>query len=298
VVVVTYNSQSDIGELLASLPAAACGLSLRTIVIDNGSTDKTIEIVSQRSDVVCIRADKNRGYAAGINIGREQAGEYSTILVLNPDVLLDPGSVTEMYAVLRHPQVGVVVPMLLDADGYPSQSLRREPTLLRALGDCLFGRRWRGRPGWLTETVWNHDAYKHEHTIDWATGAVMMISSACDKMVGSWDEGFFLYSEEVDYAARVRDLGFEIKYLPTARARHRGGGSGTSNDLLALWAVNKIRYAEARNHWPKAYRGVTILHQLLRSHRSEHRAVLRILLRRSRWFEVARRLQRLEVNDR
>jgi GT2 family glycosyltransferase len=291
VVIVTYNSDSYIAGLIDCLADAAPGLSLRIVVVDNGSTDNTVDIVAERSDVICVKARHNDGYAAGINIGRKHADDYSALLVLNPDVWLEAGSVTQMFNALQSPGIGAVVPRLMDRDGRTFPSLRREPTIMRSLGDCFFGQRFRSRPGWSSETVWDPRVYERGHAIDWATGAVMMIASACDQLVGPWDERFFLYSEEIDYAARVRSHGFRIEYLPTARAQHTGGGSGTSDELTALLAVNKIRYAEIWGRRPKVLWGTVVLHELLRAYRRRHRIALRILLRRSRWPEIALRLQ-------
>ena len=282
VVVVTYNSAPYVVGLLDSIPAAAAGLSWRTVVVDNGSADDTVKLLTGRPDVICIEAGGNLGYAAGINIGRESAGGYSALLVLNPDLTLEAGAIRDMFAALDEPAVGIVVPTLFDADARRLRSLRRDPTLLRAIGEGLLGDRAGWRPGWLSEIVRNQQAYRYRHPVDWATGAAMLVSAECDRIVGRWDERFFLYSEEVDYAARVRRAGFRIDYLPTARARHRGGGSGQSSALVALMAVNRIRYAEGRGRHT-GYRLAVVLHELLRSRDRGHRAALRAVVRRSTW---------------
>src|SRR6202035_903705 len=153
VVIVTHNSARDIAGLLDCLPAAAAGLTLRTIVVDNGSADATIDLVRRRADVRCIEAGANLGYAGGINVGRLHSGDYSALLVLNPDLVLEPGSIREMAAVLGDPAIGIAVPMLTGADGRRYPSLRRRLTVRRAIGDGLLGRRFPGRPGWLSEIV-------------------------------------------------------------------------------------------------------------------------------------------------
>jgi GT2 family glycosyltransferase len=291
VVVVTYNSVRDIGVLLDSLPAAAAGLTIRTIVVDNGSADGTVELVRSRPDVTCVEAGVNLGYAGGINVGRSQGGEYSALLVLNPDAEFDAGALREMFAALEDPAVGIVVPMLLDADGVRLPSLRREPTLMRAIGDGLLGRRASLLPGWLSEMVWEEQAYGYRHPVEWATGAALLISDACDRAVGRWDERFFLYSEETDYFARARTAGYRVDYLPSAQVCHRGGGSGRSAALQALQAVNRVRYVEKHGRWPRLYWLAVILHEMLRSGDPGHRRALLTVLRRSRWESVLRRFQ-------
>jgi GT2 family glycosyltransferase len=288
VIIVTYNSARDILGLLESLPCAAADVTLQVVVVDNGSADATVELVSGRPDVMCVEVGANLGYAAGINIGRERVGDCASILVLNPDLVLEPGAIREMLGVLSDTSVGVVVPMLFDGDGHRCQSLRRRPTLARAIGDALFGHYFGRRPGWLSEVVRSKASYKQRHPVDWATGAAMLISADCDRSVGQWDERFFLYSEEVDYATRARAAGFRIEYLPTARARHRGGGSGQSADLVALMAVNRVRYMEKHRPRLRVYRAVVALHELLRSRDAAHRTALLAVIRRSRWPALLR----------
>jgi GT2 family glycosyltransferase/glycosyltransferase involved in cell wall biosynthesis len=291
VVIVTYNSARHVVGLLESLPAAAAGLTLRTIVVDNGSADSTVELVRGRADVSCVESGENLGYAGGINVGREHAGEYSALLVLNPDVILAPGSLREMFTGLRDPAVGIVVPMLLDSDGHRSHSLRRDPALFRAIGDGLLGSRLKRRPGWLSEIVWDEASYSYQHAVDWATGAAFLVSAACDRAVGPWDEQFFMYSEETDYATRARAAGFRVEYMPTAQVRHSGGGSGRSSALLALLPVSRIRYMTKHGKTGWLYRLVLIVAAAIRARDPSQRAALRVLLRRARWAELTAALQ-------
>jgi GT2 family glycosyltransferase len=283
VVIVTYNSADCIGELLRSLSRAAPGLRLRTIVVDNGSSDETVRVVRNIGGVTLIEAKANLGYAGGINVGRSFAGSYAALLVLNPDVVLQEGSVTRMHAALSDPAVGIVVPALTDPRGRRLLSLRREPTLPRAIADGLFGSHVHWRPGWLSEIVREEDSYRIPHAVDWATGAVLLISASCDRVVGSWDERFFLYSEETDYARRARAAGFRIQYVPSARAWHREGASGASPRLVALMAVNRVRYVEKHRRSSRGYRLAVAMHELLRSGDSDHRTALRLVLNKRAW---------------
>ena len=176
VVIISYNSAQDIMHLLESLPASVAGLTSRTFVVDNGSTDTTVELVRGFADVSCVQAGTNLGYAGAINVGRRAAGEYRSLLVLNPDLTLEAGAVRHMFARLSNPGIGIVVPRLIDLDGRCFRSLRREPTLMRAVGDGLLGNRLSWRPGWLSEVVREGSAYAHRRCVDWATGAALLIS--------------------------------------------------------------------------------------------------------------------------
>jgi GT2 family glycosyltransferase len=285
VVIVTFNNGRDIGALLDSLADGAAGRSLRTIVVDNGSSDDTLDAVRARTDrgVTLVESGANVGYAAAINIGRAHARPCRAVLVLNPDLRVDAGAIaTLLDAAAADTGVGVVVPALVDGDGHRLRSLRRDPTIARALGEALLGDRLPGRPAWAAEMVREAAAYDHRHPVDWATGAALLVSGACDDAVGDWEESFFLYSEEVDHALRARRAGYRIEYVPEAVAVHHEGGSGTSADLVALMAVNRVRL-HRRNHGPVAgagYRAAMILHALLRLGQPGQRAALAALVGR------------------
>jgi N-acetylglucosaminyl-diphospho-decaprenol L-rhamnosyltransferase len=109
VVVVTYNSADVVGDLLASLPAALGDLRADVVVVDNGSTDATREVIRGRTDCTLVEST-NLGYSAGINRGVKEAAPAPAILVLNPDVRLEPGAVPTLLAALAEPRTGVVVP--------------------------------------------------------------------------------------------------------------------------------------------------------------------------------------------
>ena len=286
VIVVSYNSGRHLERLFDSLAVAAAGLRIRCIMVDNGSQDETIKIGRSRDDVEVIETGQNLGYAGAINVGRAHAGPATALLVLNPDLVLEPAAITELLRAINDPEVGIAVPMLLTEHGDLYPSLRREPSLTRALGDAIFGGRMANRPQWLGETIRGKSAYEHPLDVAWAGGAALLISAVCNDAVGDWDDArFFLYSEETDFAARVRRHGFRVRYVPAARVRHEDGGSGRSPALGALLAVNRVRYYE-KYHARLAvlvFRAIVILHYLLRSADPGQRVALRALIRRSRW---------------
>lgn len=289
IIVISYNSARYIGDLLDSLPGATRGLRARCTVVDNNSQDGTQSLVRARGDVRLIEAGGNLGYSGAINMGRAAAGPCSSLLVTNPDVVFEPAAVTNLYRVLQAERSGVTVPLMYNFDGSLHFSLRREPNLLTALGDALFGEHWPARPGWLSDIVRDKRAYQRPHDVAWASGAVMLISERCAEAVGDWDSArFFLYAEETDFAARARRLGFRLSYVPEARVRHKSGGSGRSPALYTLMHVNRMRYFEKYNSRLAftVFRSITVLHHLLRMGNPDMRATLRVVLRRSSWSEL------------
>jgi len=288
VIVVTHNSARDVSDLLTSLRNQTLIQSMRVVVCDNDSTDDTIETIEKERDVQLIRANGNLGYSGGINTAFPHVGECESILVLNPDLTVQPDAVAALLGRLRAPGVGVVVPRILDDDGKVYTSLRREPTILRALGDAALGRHLSARPSWLSETDHASSSYTAAHKIDWATGAALMIRRDVAHDIGRWNELFFLYSEETDYCRRVRDAGYQIWFEPTATVQHKGAGSGTSPSLNTLMAVNRVRYAERHKNRVQAilFRGAVVLAETARSYDPKHRRTLGIVLSRERWGDL------------
>ena len=298
VLIVSYNSASHLSSLLSSLPSAAPGLRLRIVVADNSSTDRSVEVAHSYAGVVVVPTGGNLGYAGGINVAMTEAGDCTHVLVLNPDVRLEPSCVTTLVATMTRTGAGVVVPRIIDCAGSVYPSLRREPTVLTALGDAVLGSRGRSRPGFLSETVWQPDAYVMAHPIDWATGAALLVHRDLVASIGDWDEQFFLYSEETDLMRRVRDQGSTVWFEPRATAHHARGGSGASDQLNVLMTVNRVRYA--RKHFSaraaRAFRVAVLLGEVARFRGSAHRSAIRMLLDEKAWGTLPH-AQRIEVAE-
>lgn len=277
-IVVSYRTAPDISALLATVPASAGDLSWQTVIVNNEPADDLTDLVAPHRAVRLIEAGANLGYAGGINLGVAAASPSRWTVFLNPDLRLAPGALAVMARAADGAHA--VVPRMVDAAGALQQSLRREPTILGALGDALFGDRWRGRPLALSEIVRSPRLYEHPGPVDWATGAALLAPTALARDVGEWDTRFFLYSEETDYCRRLRAAGSEILFVPHAQVTHRGGGSGSSDALHALQEVNRVRYFRKWHSTPAAaaFTAVAILNSLLRCHRPRSRAALRALL--------------------
>lgn len=288
VVIVSYQSAADLPGLIQSLRAEAVHTKMRVIVADNASTDGSVEVARREPDVIVVETGGNLGYAAGINAAMSYAGNAPAVLVLNPDLTVDPGCVRTMLDRLQQETgVGIVVPKILDSSGGLYRSLRQEPSVLRAAADAVLGRRCLSRPAFLSEFVRDDLKYLRPGPTDWATGAAMLVDRAAWDVIGQWDERFFLYSEETDYCRRARAAGFSVWYEPDASVRHRQGGSGTSEALTALVMVNRLRYVE--KHRPRSarlHRIILILHEELRRGDRTHAYARRALWSRRRWASL------------
>ena len=282
---VTYNSESVIEGFLAALPAALQSVpDCRVVVVDNDSQDDTVDIIRRAAPwVTLVRAPRNLGYAAGINLALAHSLGRSGVYVLNPDAIPAPGSVARLLDLTRlDPGVGIAVPMVRAADGSLKFSLRREPTLMRALGEAVLGGHRAARVSWLGDMIRDPGRYRDGATADWATGAAMFISRSAIDAVGEWDERFFLYSEETDYALRVRDEGFRLELLAGTSVTHPGGEMSTSPHLWSLVAANQQRlYRKRHRLLPSvAYWAVLVAREGVRAMfgRERSRLACRVLL--------------------
>ena len=160
--------------------------------------------------------------------------------------------------------------------------------LSSALGESLLGPHLPNRPSSLADTYRRPEDYDHRHDVDWVSGAMIVVSAACDAAVGEWDERYFLYVEETDYARRVRARGFRIRFVPEAEVVHVGGGSGHSAVLDALQAVNRIREFEIDHGRLEtmAFRAAAAIGYLVRSRDPVHRLALRHVLWRRSWKDL------------
>ena len=288
VIVVTFNNRDDITDLLCSLRLQAGEHRVRVVVTDNGSQDGTVQRLRAEPDVMVIAAPGNLGYAGGINLASRHIGSCDHILILNPDLVLEPHAVSALLGRMRTPGAGVAVPRILNSDRTTYRSLRHEPSITRALGDAVLGAKVSNRPAWSTETEYSAASYRWPHRVDWASGAALLIRREVADQVGAWNEEFFLYSEETDYLRRVRRAGFDVWFEPTSIVVHRGSGSGTSPGLAALMAVNRVRYAESSMDTGSAavFRAAVAFSEAVRSYDPHHRRILRYVVNRRRWSEL------------
>lgn len=285
VLLVTYNNHEDLPRLIRSLRVETSEQSIKVVVADNSPTPETLDTLAKECDVLAVSTGGNRGYSGGINAALARAGTADSFLILNPDLQLQAGSIMALRKRMNLSDAGVVVPQLFGTDGQTYPSLRYEPNVLRAAGDALMGGRIRKRSRRLTEMDFNPSSYRYPHEIAWATGAALLIRSDLIARIGHWDERFFLYSEEVDFFRRARHCGAKAWFEPEARMIHTGGGSGRSPELLALMAVNKIRYAEKYSSRSQVFltRCIVAVGELARVGLPGHLQALRIVLNSKKW---------------
>ncbi len=228
-VIVSYNTREMTLECLRTLSTVAQPFPLETWLVDNASTDGSVEAIEQAvlPGVKLIANKENLGFGAANNQAMRQAhGEF--ILLLNSDAFPDADAVRTMLEYLRnHPEVGVVGPRLRYADGTPQVSCYRFPTPLRAwIENVGLSRFLAGHPRWEDFAKWDHRTTRE---VDFVIGACLLVRRRVLEEVGGFDEGFFLYSEETDWQWRIRKAGWRIVFTSDATAVHLAGGSGAQD---------------------------------------------------------------------
>lgn len=235
VVIVSYNVRDELLQCLASIEAWLAVTSYRAevIVVDNASTDGSPDFVRRRfPETRIIELGANSGFAAANNRAAAIArGRFVTFL--NPDTTIVGDAFGTMLRYLEeHPDVGVVGPRLQYPDGSTQSTRRRFPSM---------------RTGFIESTIvqhyWQDNAILRRYymtdrpndeiqDVDWLVGACLFTRRDTLHTAGLFDERFFMYSEEVEWCHRVREVGSRIVYLPTASIVHREGSS-SKRDLPA-----------------------------------------------------------------
>ena len=246
IVVVSYNSRD---HLRSCVEAAAVLPEANVVVVDNASQDGSLETLAGLP-VTAIALDDNVGFAAGCNAGwRSCAAPY--VLFLNPDARIDAASLRRLVAVLEdEPEAGIAAPKIVHPDGALHFSLRRFPRLASTYGQALFLHRVFPRAAWADELVRDPRAYDAPSSPEWASGACLLVRRPLLERLGGFDERYFMYSEDTDLCRRVRNLGFDVRYEPSAVAVHVGGASAPRARMLPVLTDSRLHYA--RRHRSRA----------------------------------------------
>jgi hypothetical protein len=219
-----------------------CGLEI--IVVDNGSEDGSVEMVRENFPSVRLIANQyNRGFPAANNQGISVAGGRY-VLLLNPDTEIVDDALTRLVSFAdERPRVGMVGPQLLNPDGSIQSSRRRFPNLGTAFLESTWLEPY--APRRVLDRYYVSDRPDNViQDVDWVTGAAMLARREAIEEVGPLDEGFFMYSEELDWCRRFRDAGWRVVYLPAAQIVHHVGKS--SEQVVAArhvhFQTSKVRY--------------------------------------------------------
>lgn len=254
IIIVSWNVADLLAACLDRVFAGLGNLSAEVIVVDSGSSDATVALVRERyPQVTLVALDENSGFSRGNNVGLAKAsGRY--LLLLNPDTEIIDSALKGMVAYLdSNGDVGIVGPYTRNSDGSYQSTRRRFPTLATA----FFESTWLQplAPKSLLDRFYVNDAPPDQTLdVDWVQGSALMARREVYAQVGGLDEGYFMYSEELDWCKRARDAGWRVVFLADAQITHHGGKS--SEQVVArrhiLFQTSKLRYFRKYHGRPAA----------------------------------------------
>jgi hypothetical protein len=237
IIIVNRNAREFLQSCLASIAATVRGLSYEIIVVDNASTDGSVAMLRERfPGVRLIVNDRNRGFGAANNQAlRIMAGRYA--LLLNSDTVLTEKAVTELFAFLEdHPEAAIACGQLLNADGSRQNSIAAFPSLWTLLANTP-----------LLETLFpkRFPSKRRRHAgpieVDSGIGACLMVRKSAVDAVGMFDERYFFFFEETDWARQMHNAGWKIFHVPSALIYHFQGQS-IGHDIQSRVAFYRSRY--------------------------------------------------------
>jgi hypothetical protein len=255
IIIVNFNSGKVLGTCLTSVFRETRELTYEVILVDNASTDGSVEEVERRFPAVrIIRNAENRGFAAANNIAIGQAaGEF--VLLLNPDTEILDGAIQKTVAFMEsRPGTGVAGCKLLYADRTVQPSVRGFPSVLSAFLDATFLHLLLPRTRIVRGKGISSFDDSRAQEVDWVIGAYFMFRHVLTANIGLLDEQFWIYGEEIDYCQRAKDEGYETWYFPGAVVVHFWEGMNAVNLRMIVWLHIGVKlYTDKHFHGPKKY---------------------------------------------
>jgi N-acetylglucosaminyl-diphospho-decaprenol L-rhamnosyltransferase len=252
-VVVNYESGPALLRCVEGLRGQVAG---DLVVVDNGSSDRSTDLLDRVHGVEVVRPGSNLGYGAGANRG-VAASAAPLMLICNPDLEVGEGAVTALAdALAAEPGWALVGPLIRTAAGDRYPSARRFPSLVDAAGHALLG--LFAPDNRFTRSYQQSelgDAATGPTMVDWVSGACFLVRRSAFEQVGGFDESYFMYAEDVDLCWRLGAAGWQVGYVPEAQVTHLQGVSTDRHPYRMIMEHHRslLRFAARSSRgWRKA----------------------------------------------
>jgi hypothetical protein len=254
--IVTYQARDHLRGCLQSIADHPPSHRYEIIVVDNHSTDGTVEMLkSQFPQVQIIKNNENKGFTAPTNQALRQArGDY--LLLLNPDTRVHPQAFDALIAFMKeHPDAGICGPKVLNLDGSLQKPCRRGESRPWAVFSYFLGlSRLFPKSKLFGEYLMNYMDEDVIHQVAGVSGSCMLIRRQVIDQIGYLDELFFAYQEDADYCLQARHAGWNIYYVPTARITHYAGEGGSKvQPYRSIYAWHRSYYLFFRKNYAADY---------------------------------------------
>ena len=250
IVIVSFNTRADLERCLESLTAHPPAAAHEIVVVDNASSDGSPEAVRARWPAVRVLVqERNLGFAGANNVGI-RATTAPLVLLLNSDTIVPAGALDGLVARLRaRPDAAVAGPRLIDGSGRPELSFGPMITPLAELRQKLVMALYHRGFAPVSRLVERSTA--RERTVDWVSGAALLVYRRDAERVGLLDERYFLYTEDVDFCAAIRGGGRQILFTPAVTITHLRGRSRATAPVAMNAAYRRSQIAFYEKHHPR-----------------------------------------------
>jgi N-acetylglucosaminyl-diphospho-decaprenol L-rhamnosyltransferase len=253
IIIVTWNNAPDIGRCLDSLSGIDQRMRAEILVVDNASSDQTVEVIQNGYPHVRVVCNKqNVGFAAANNQAmRMTDGRY--VMLLNPDTSVDAGTVEVLVHYLDgSPKAWVAGPMILNPDRSLQVSGVRFPSRSNILVESLFLDRLFPHSRLFGSHKELFEDPHEPRAVDYVQGSALMVRREAINRVGVLDEGFFMYFEEADWCYRIKEAGGEVHYSPVGKVVHYGGNAFAHFDERRLVHYHRSMLRFFKKHYSLA----------------------------------------------
>ena len=228
IIIPTWNTAEVTKKCIQSIQNNLKDFSYEIIIIDNGSTDNTIEVLSKIKDLKLIKIKENLGFAKANNIGLKKAtSDY--VVFMNSDIELINNSLLEMVKYLKNnKEIGLIGPKFLNPDMSPQASVFPPQTCLNAFKEF-----WLGQKDAYSKYIPKFDT---PTKVSYISGGCIAINKKYFEKIGKWNEKYFFYYEDMDLCRQVTKTNKDIVFYPKCLIIHRHGASG-------------VKLADSQNQW-------------------------------------------------
>lgn len=252
-VIVNWNTRDLLLDCIRTVLESTLAYSVELIVVDNGSSDGSVDAARRLDRVTVISNPRNVGFAAANNIGiRASRGRY--ICLVNSDVQVLAGCLDGMCRYMDiNQEVGVLGPRILNKDLSLQRSCAELPSLWNILTQALILDQLFPRVRWLRSRLMKDFDHTSARNVEVLSGCFLMARRTALEEVGVLDERFFIYKEDVDWCKRFGDAGWSVRFYPNASAIHLGGATSSVAPARFLIEMEKSNI----QYWRKYHAAAT-----------------------------------------
>lgn len=250
IIIVNWNTKELLSGCIDSIPAACRDITYEVIIVDNASVDGSSEFIKERyPGIKLIENHTNLGFAKACNQAADEAsGKY--LFLLNPDTILHKDAISKLIEFIeKESWAGAVGPQLLDGNGKITNSVRRFPTMKRVLmRDTVLSKIM----PWVKLSRLIHILpMDRPSVVDHVSGGALLTKRELWKELGGMDVRFFMFYEDVDLCRGIKEMGYNIFYLPAVKVIHLGGGSRHQDRSSAFYYSIKSRFLYFGKYYPR-----------------------------------------------